>query len=143
MKNLLAIYTLCVVILFLKMLAISCYQGFHRIGKKAFKNAEDAQFVGATPHSDEVPQVLRAAQAWMNDLENIPVFFVLGALCVVLNTDAAWTMSLFIIFTVARITHTVTYLNSMQPWRSISYAVAILCLLVMAGMLAIKAMNCL
>jgi hypothetical protein len=45
MNNLLHIYAFCVVLLFFKMLAISCYQGFYRIKNKAFKNTEDANFV--------------------------------------------------------------------------------------------------
>ena len=78
MNNLLHIYAFCVILLFLKMLAISCYQGFYRIKNKAFKNTEDANFVSVQARPEELPQVIRASQAWANDLENIPVFWVLG-----------------------------------------------------------------
>ena len=40
MDNLLYVYALCSVLLFIKMFAISCYQGFYRIKNKAFKNIE-------------------------------------------------------------------------------------------------------
>lgn len=37
-------YALCVLVLFLKMLAISCYQGFFRLRYRAFTNYEDVGF---------------------------------------------------------------------------------------------------
>ena len=88
MSALLSVYALCVVILFLKMLGISCYQGYYRISRLTFQNAEDARFVGRQASPEELPQVTRAARAWANDLENIPLFFVLGGLCVALDTAA-------------------------------------------------------
>lgn len=42
MTSALTVYALCVVVLFLKMFAISCYQGLMRIRFRAFTNAEDA-----------------------------------------------------------------------------------------------------
>lgn len=75
MNELLRIYALCVLVLCLKMLAISCYQGFFRIRGRVFTNPEDAAFFNRTPQPEELPQVVRAARAWANDLENIPLFF--------------------------------------------------------------------
>ncbi|MFW2095595.1 MULTISPECIES: MAPEG family protein [unclassified Acinetobacter] len=132
MNNLLHIYAFCVILLFLKMLAISCYQGFHRIKNKAFKNTEDANFVSVKVRPEDLPLVVRASQAWANDLENIPVFWVLGALCIALNLNSDFIVWVFCIFTIARFTHTVTYLSAIQPWRSISYAVGIICLILLA-----------
>ena len=132
MNNLLHIYAFCVVLLFFKMLANSCYQGFYRIKNKAFKNTEDANFVSVQARPEELPQVTRASQAWANDLENIPVFWVLGGLCIALNLSSDFIIWVFCIFTIARITHTVTYLSAIQPWRSISYAVGIICLIILA-----------
>lgn len=132
MNNLLHIYAFCVVLLFFKMLVISCYQGFYRIKNKAFKNAEDANFVSVQARPEELPQVTRASQAWANDLENIPVFWLFGGLCIALNLSSDFIVWIFCIFTIARITHTITYLSAMQPWRSISYAVGIICLIILA-----------
>ncbi|MBK5011010.1 MAPEG family protein [Pseudomonas sp. S60] len=128
-------YTLCVLVLFGKMLAISCYQGFYRIGRMTFKNAEDARLVGRAASAEELPQVARASQAWSNDLENIPLFFVLGGLYVALDGPAGPAPWLFGAFTVARIMHTVTYLGHWQPWRTLSYAVGTICLLWLAGLI--------
>ena len=132
MNNLLYVYALCVVALFIKMFAISCYQGFYRIKNKAFKNVEDADFVSVAARAAELPQVARAGQAWANDLENIPLFWVLGGLCVALNAAPELMLWLFCIFTVARILHTAAYLLAIQPWRTVFYTVGIICLLVMA-----------
>ncbi|MNR04784.1 MAPEG family protein [compost metagenome] len=141
MPTLISIYALCVVALFVKMLAISCYQGFYRISRLTFKNSEDAGFVGRQASPEELPQVSRAAQAWANDLENIPLFFVLGALCLVFNPPLLFTAGLMVLFTVARLVHTVTYLARWQPWRTIAYAVGIMCLLGLAAMVSMGALR--
>lgn len=132
MSNLLYVYALCTVFLFFKMFLISAYQGYYRIKNKAFKNKEDAGFLRVSAQTVELPQVVKAQQAWLNDLESIPLFWVLGGLCIFLNTDYLTTKWVFIIFTFSRVLHTFTYLASMQPWRTISYIVGILCLFVMA-----------
>ncbi|BCJ04953.1 MULTISPECIES: MAPEG family protein [Pseudomonas] len=128
-------YTLCVLVLFAKMFAISLYQGAYRIGRLTFKNAEDAGFVGRPASAEELPQVSRASQAWMNDLENIPLFFVLGGIYVLLEGPAGPAVWLFSLFTAARIVHTVTYLARWQPWRTLAYAVGVVCLFGIAGLI--------
>ena len=132
MDNILHVYALCMLLLFIKMFAISCYQGFHRIKNKAFRNVEDAGFLKVAAQTTELPQVVRAHQAWLNDLENIPLFWVLGGLCIVLNTNYTMTVWLFSIFTFFRVIHTITYLNSIQPWRTIAYVAGVVCLFIMA-----------
>ena len=135
MSTVLYTYALCVVVLFFKMLAISCYQGFYRISRLTFKNPEDAKLVGRSSSAEELPQVIRGQQAWLNDLENIPLFFALGALSLALDTPAGLTAWLFCLFTAARVTHTLTYLARWQPWRTIAYAVGVGCLVGLAGMI--------
>lgn len=135
MTNLLYVYALCVVILFIKMFALSLYQGFYRISNKAFKNAEDARFVGAEARVEELPQVSKAARAWGNDLENIPLFWVLGGLCVLMQTNHHITLWSMVIFSLARIAHSITFLAGWQPWRSIFYTIALTCLFVMSGLI--------
>ena len=73
MHNPLDWYSLCVVVLFLKMFATSAYQGFYRLSRRVFLNPEDAQVFQKPPAAEELPQVKRAAKAWLNDLENIPI----------------------------------------------------------------------
>ncbi len=71
-------YSLCVVALFLKMFALSAYQGFYRISRREFVNPEDSAVFNQPPAKEDLPQVQRATKAWLNDLENIPIFIGLG-----------------------------------------------------------------
>lgn len=136
MNDLLHLYALCVLVLCLKMFAISCYQGLFRIRGLAFTNPEDAAFCNRAVQSQELPQVVRAAKAWANDLENIPLFFGLGGLCVALDTALVSTAWLFGGFTLARVAHTLAYLFGWQPWRTLAYAVGVACLFGLGGTVA-------
>lgn len=124
-------YAMAAVLLFFKMLAIAVYQGFYRIGKMTFKNPEDAAFVGRESAQEELPQVQRAAQAWSNDIENIPIFLALGVAYVWVAAAPGLAAWLFMAFTAARYIHTVCYLASLQPWRTVAYAIGVVCMLVM------------
>lgn len=135
MTSLVHLFALCVLVLFIKMLAISCYQGFFRLRHLAFSNPEDAGFFQRPVIAQELAPVSRAAKAWVNDLENIPLFFVLGGLCLALDTNAAATAWLFGLFTVARVLHTLLYLGRRQPWRTLAYGVGLACLLGLAGLI--------
>lgn len=132
------VFAASVLLLFLKMLAISCYQGYYRLRHLTFVNAEDAAVLGRSASARERPEVRRAAQAWANDLENIPLFFVLGGLAITLHTPELPTMWLCALFTAARLAHTLAYLAAWQPWRTLAFAVGLGCLLGLAGMIAAR-----
>ncbi|WP_404366905.1 MAPEG family protein [Marinobacter sp.] len=125
-------YAVCTIILFLKMFGLSLYQAFHRITKASYKTPEDAAFVGVKPVAEELPEVQRGAKAWLNDLENIPIFFALGAACLWTGAAPGAVAWWFIIFTAARVLHTVSYLAAMQPWRTIFFGVGVVCLVGLA-----------
>lgn len=125
-------YAVASVLLFFKMFAISLYQGGHRIGKGAFKTPEDAAFVGREVASEELPQVQRAARAWLNDLENIPIFLALGIAYVWVDAAPGMAVWLFMMFTAARYLHTLFYLCGVQPWRTVAYAAGVVCLFIMS-----------
>ena len=129
MNDALNVYALCVIVLILKMFAISCYQGWFRLRHRAFTNAEDAAVFNRVAREAELAQVNRASRAWANDLENIPTFFALGGLAIAMNAPASITAVLSILFTVARVLHTVAYLRGIQPWRTVFYGIGITCLL--------------
>ncbi|MGH8006595.1 MAG: MAPEG family protein, partial [Candidatus Binatia bacterium] len=84
---------------------------------------------GYTVHSEEPPEVQRAHRLHRNDLENIPAFFAIGLIYVLMGASAFGAQMYFISFTVARILHTITYLAQMQPWRTITFAVGFLSML--------------
>ncbi len=117
-------YAITVVLLFVKMLANSGVQGYHRIGKKAFAIPEDARFFGATaPLAQDLPEVQRASAVWRNDLENIPIFLFLGLVYVLIGESHAAAPYYFGTFVVARYAHMIFYLNAMQPWRFLAFLV--------------------
>ncbi len=125
-------FAVCTVVLFLKMMGLSCYQAYHRITRRAFKTPEDAAFVGVEPATEELPQVQRAGKAWLNDLENIPVFFALAVAYILVEASPAAAAWWFGIFTAARVLHSITYLAALQPWRTVFFGIALVCLLGMS-----------
>jgi glutathione S-transferase len=115
-------YAITVVLLFFKMLANSGVQAYHRLGRKAFVNPEDARFFGApAPLAQDLPEVQRAAAVWRNDLENIPIFLFLGLIYVLIGGSHAAAPYYFGAFVVARYAHMIFYLKAMQPWRFLAF----------------------
>ena len=128
-------YALATVILFVKMTGISVYQAQQRFKYKSYKSPEDARAVGVAPAAEELPQVQRAARAWLNDLENIPAFWALGWVYILVDAPALAAPWLFMIFTVARIVHTYCHINALQPWRALAFFAGLLMMLVMSVMI--------
>jgi len=119
-------YALTTVILFFKMFANSAVQALARTSARSFPNPEDAKFFRTPgPAPDELPIVKRAAAAWRNDLENIPIFLFLAMIYVTLGCWPAGAFVYFSIFVVARILHTVSYLRGLQPARTIFYSLGV------------------
>lgn len=130
-------YAVATVLLFLKMFATSAYQGYHRISKMTFKTPEDAKLAGQAPADEELPQVQRAAKAWANDVENIPIFLGLGVAYVLVGASSGWAAWLFLTFTAARYLHTLCYLAALQPWRTIAYVIGIMCMFTMSAQIVV------
>ena len=123
---LLRMYAITAIVLALKMSAISVAQGRARVAAGVFVNPEDAKLFGATQAPEEAPAVQRAARAWNNDLENIPIFLILGWIYVAAGVSATAFVVYCVVFVAARVAHTVCYLNSIQPMRTIAYTVGAL-----------------
>lgn len=124
--TLLKMYAITAIVLALKMSAISLAQGRARIAAGVFVNPEDAKLFGTTQAPEDAPAVQRAARAWRNDLETIPIFLILGWIYVAAGLSATAFVVYCVIFVVARIGHTVCYLNAIQPMRTIAYTVGAL-----------------
>jgi uncharacterized MAPEG superfamily protein len=136
----LRLYAITTALLFFKMAINSGIQGFHRIGKKAFVNPEDARLFGGTPpRAAELPQVQRAAAVWRNDLENIPIFLFLALVFTLADISPDGAPWYFGTFVVARFAHMVFYMNAMQPWRFLAYTTGQLACVGMAVQILLKA----
>jgi uncharacterized MAPEG superfamily protein len=121
--TLLQIYAITTIVLAIKMAAVSVAQGRARTKAGVFLNPEDAKAFHGTPASSEVPAVQRAARAWLNDLENIPIFLILAWIYVAAGLSPSTFKIYCIVFVICRIVHTIAYLNSLQPWRTIAYTI--------------------
>lgn len=114
-------------LLFFKMLANSLVQGYYRMAHARFVTPEDAAAFGQltgralAPAAAEHPMVLRAAQCWRNDLENIPMFLLLCLGYVLAGGEARATLIYCATFVLARTLHTLFFLLQLQPWRTIAY----------------------
>jgi uncharacterized MAPEG superfamily protein len=120
---LLRIYAITAIVLALKMSAIAFVQGRARTGTGVFLNPEDAAAFGGKAVSEEPEIVQRAARAWRNDLENIPIFLILAWIYVAAGLSATAFTIYCVVFMVARIVHTVCYINSIQPWRTVAFTI--------------------
>lgn len=105
------------------MHANSVVQGIYRVRTRTYTRPDDAAFFGkgAAPQQADAPIVQRASACWRNDLENIPLFLIIGLGFVLSDGPANAALLYFGLFTLARIAHTLTYLKPMQPWRHLAY----------------------
>jgi uncharacterized MAPEG superfamily protein len=126
---LMRLYALTTIVLALKMFAISIVQGRARTKANAFANPEDAALFHGATVPQEVIGVQRAAKAWLNDLENIPIFLILALIYAIAGLSANMFIVYCGVFTLARILHTFFYLNAMQPGRTIAYTIGALTML--------------
>jgi prostaglandin-E synthase 1 len=123
-----SIYALCTVVLCLNLLALWAMSGTVRGRTKTTPNNEDAKTFakGSTLLETDPPEVARVLRAHKNADVNIIPFLVLGLLYVINGASARAAWILFGGFTLARLGHTVAYLNAKQPWRSIFFAIGVL-----------------
>lgn len=136
--TLLQMYTITAIVLTFKMAAISVVQGVNRERSRVFTNPEDAKLFGGRLEANEVETVQRGANAWRNDLENIPIFLILAWIYVAAGLGMAAFEVYCIVFMAARIIHTITYLTGVQPWRTIAYTVGALAMLALTIHLLVK-----
>jgi uncharacterized MAPEG superfamily protein len=129
---LLRIYAFTAIVLTFKMIAVSLAQGRGRVSTQIFTNPEDAQLFGGKLEAVEASSVQRASSAWRNDLENIPIFLILAWIYVAAGLSTGAFEIYCTVFVVARILHTVFYLNAVQPWRTVSFTVGAVAMIALA-----------
>jgi uncharacterized membrane protein YecN with MAPEG domain len=127
-------YAFCSAILGLKMLFSAVYTGRTRQRVQGYINAEDATVFGdaaAASGVAEAPEVAHALRIQRNDLENIPLFFAVSLIYVLLGYShfavAFWCWT----FTLARLAHTYCYMHHLQPGRAISFTIGAVATLAM------------
>lgn len=114
-------------LLALKMFGVTFLTSRQRYSKKVFANEEDAKSKNGKIKFDD-PDVERVRRAHLNDLENIPAFWVLGALYLTTGPSASLATNLFRIYAGGRVLHTFVYAVKPlpQPARGICFGVPFL-----------------
>ena len=126
------VFALCAAILGIKMLLTANLTGILRTVRRVYATPEDYRFFGHEPVLARDEQIERVRRAHQNDLENILPFFAIGFLYALSGPSYGVAWWLFVLFTVGRLAHTVTYVAGLQPWRTIVFAVAQIALYAMA-----------
>ncbi|XP_066954720.1 microsomal glutathione S-transferase 1-like [Macrobrachium rosenbergii] len=127
-------------VLALKVLLMSCLTAYYRVTKRVFFNQEDAKVMGVKELRLNDPDVERVRRAHQNDIENIPVFWILGLLYILTDPSESVSKMLFRVFTLCRIIHTVLYLSESNK-RPIPFFVAMAIKIFMAGTVIITFMK--
>ena len=128
-----ATFALCAAWLVFKMMLVGHVSGFWRIMKRSYLNPEDAR---AFSQMDEVqqaedPDIARTLRAHRNDLESTLPFLAIGLVYLATDPSPGLAKGLIVTFTAFRTLFSVFYLAGMQPWRSLSFIVAEVCVVVM------------
>ena len=128
-------------LLVLKMGGVAFATANARRKAQVVVNPED---VGVNPGSHVEPadasSTMRYKRAHLNDVENIPAFMILALLFTLLGASATAGWAYFGVYFLARLLHTVFYVNAMQPWRTAAFAIGQLTLLGIIVQLLMKAL---
>jgi len=118
-----AAYAFYAALVCFKMMIMSLLTARHRLGKGIFANAEDVPLHPKGKVKMDDPDVERVRRGHLNDLENIPVFLILGLLYVATRPALATALWCFRIFVAARYIHTFVYVICPlpQPARGLSF----------------------
>lgn len=115
-------YAITALILSLNLIVLWGMSGGVRAGTKTALNAEDAALFKGTHVEVDPPAVARVLRAHRNAEANIYIFLILGLVYVLAGGGLLTGEIIFAVFVIARVLHSVFYLNSVQPWRTISFA---------------------
>jgi uncharacterized MAPEG superfamily protein len=123
---------LSVCVLTLKLLFLGVLTAHTRGAAKRFVNAEDAAWLGGETVATDIDTAARWRRAHLNDVENFVPFVALGTSYLLLGGSAYAGLAYVLVFTLARILHTVAYLNHKARMRRDAYTAGFLVLALMA-----------
>ena|SRR5579863_3385538 len=116
-------YAITALVLILNLIVLWAMSGGVRAGTKTALNAEDAALFKGTHVESDPPAVARVLRAHANAAANIYPFLILGLIYVLAGGAYLPAVIIFTVFVLARIAHSVFYLQAAQPWRTISFTV--------------------
>ncbi|XP_003701454.1 microsomal glutathione S-transferase 1 [Megachile rotundata] len=112
-------------ILALKLIVMVPLTARYRFTNMVFSSPEDAAFKKGSKVVYNDPDVERVRRAHLNDLENIPLWYIITFIWLTTG-PSTWLATILIrSFVIARIIHTVSYLAKKQPHRAIAFFVGL------------------
>ena len=131
-------YAITALVLSLNLIVLWAVSGGVRAGTKTALNAEDATMFKATHVEVDPPAVARVLRAHRNAEANIYVFLILGLIYALAGGAYMPALIIFVVFTLARILHSIFYVRGGQPWRTVSFTVGGVATLALMIALAIR-----
>ena len=116
------LYIVVYILLALKMAVVGSYTSVLRLRRKVYATPEDYELQGLAPRATVDEEIERVRRAHRNDLENILPFFVVGFLLLMTRPSLTAAAIYLVGFFIARTLHSVFYIRSMQPYRTIAFA---------------------
>jgi uncharacterized MAPEG superfamily protein len=115
------LYVVVYILLALKMVAVGSYTSVLRLRRRVYSTPEDYQLQGMTPTQARDEDIERVRRAHQNDLENILPFFVLGFLFLMTRPSLTAASIYLVGYLIARTLHSIFYIRSLQPHRTIAF----------------------
>ncbi len=135
--NVMQAYLASAVVLGFNVVLLAQATAVTRAKAKEVINPEDTKLNdAATVVFDEGnDRTARIRRAHRNALENVPLFLTTGYLLTLTGISFGLAATLFGIFVVFRLVHSITYVGSIQPWRTASFGISNVTQMVMLGYL--------
>lgn len=128
----LKLYALTSSVVAVHMLLLALWTGTVRVKYKKWVNPEDAKLNKGEQSDQDHPEVQRVKRAHQNALENAVPFFAIGLLYALSGAGKTGAQAYFFTFLGARVLHSIFYLWGRQPFRTLMFAVGVLCMFGMA-----------
>jgi uncharacterized membrane protein YecN with MAPEG domain len=124
-------YVYTCLVLSLNLLALWVSSGAVRARSGVAINPEDGARYSVAVRELDPPAVARILRVHRNAEAVIYPFLILALVYVLVGGRASIAIPIFVVFTLARIAHSIIYLNALQPWRTIAFAISLLALIVL------------
>ncbi len=128
----LKLYALTGSVAALHLVLSALWTGTVRVKHKKWVNPEDAKLNKGEQSDQDHPDVQRVKRAHQNAIENAVPFFAIGLLYALSGASKTGAQAYFFTFLGARVLHSIFYLWGRQPFRTLTFAVGVLCLFGMA-----------
>ncbi len=124
----------------LNLLVLANNTALTRARSKEVVNPEDQKLNAgaAVVYEGGNEKTARYRRAHRNALENIPLFLITAYLLTATGVSTLTASILFGIFVAARLVHSFAYVNSLQPWRTLSFGLGALDQLAILGVLGYR-----